>query len=126
MQFWAKKLVNWEKDEVKFLKFLRTKLSWEAGSGQKSGDDGQLGGRAKFSLPGESPSPHQVKTLPLQKLQQQQNIYRGFLLSSLFLQTAWYIVFRIHDHTDTNTSTMQNQMTHLFIIKVLLVTNGYF
>ena len=37
------------------MKFSGTKLSWGTGCGQKAEDGDQLGGRAKFLLPGGGP-----------------------------------------------------------------------
>ena len=53
---------NWEKNEVKFLKFLGTKLSWGYRLWSKSGDGSWWGvGKIFISPPGGDPS--QKKTL---------------------------------------------------------------
>ena len=65
MQFWSISSQNWEKNEVKYLIFSRTKLSWWGQALVKKWRQQSVWGgeQAKFLLPGGPPDPQDKKTL---------------------------------------------------------------
>ena len=82
-KFELKSCQIWEKNEVKFVKFSETKLSWgETGFGQKAGMT--ISWWVEFSLPGGDPLSHRGKKKPARNI----IIYTAFTLGQKLSSTS--------------------------------------
>ena len=123
MQFWAKSGQNWEKNEVKLLKFSGTKLSWGDRLWSKSGDGCPWGRWAKFSLSWRTPSPQEKRLTKIIKIEPYTLKYwycneRILGLYGVFqLQLANHLIF-----PDNVTIYHQKEsLVHLFLNSTVLI-----